>query len=103
VKNLDWTKLLVGFGAGLLTDKVVEYAYVKSGLYEQLGHRSWDDLILNYAGVGLAYYRKELGLGFLTGVNTGLLLSFFDIWLGRVMSGGSLTVRREKLKQLTVK
>jgi len=32
-----------------------------------------------------------------------LLLSFFDIWLGRVMSGGSLTVRREKLKQLTVK
>jgi hypothetical protein len=82
---MDWKNLLMGFAAGLAVDKVVEYGYVASGLYESLGRKSWDDLALNYAGIGLAYYKKDLGLGFLAGVNTGMLLSFFDIWLGRVL------------------
>jgi hypothetical protein len=64
----------LGFAGGLLTDKVVEYLYVASGYYAKTG-QSYDDFALNMIGIGLTAYRKNIGLGFLTGVQTGWLLS----------------------------
>lgn len=76
---------LIGLAGGLLIDKVVEYVYVTSGAYAASGNRSWDDIAEYYAGIALTNFKKELGLGFLTGTVTGAVLSQFDIWLGQVL------------------
>jgi|GEM_PF-4399082 len=75
----------LGLAGGLLMDKVAEYAYVASGAYAASGNLSYDDFALNMAGVGLTAYKKEIGLGFLTGVQAGWLLSTQGIWLGAVL------------------
>lgn len=71
----------LGVVGGLVIDKIAEYAYVTSGMYEASGRKSYDDLALNLAGIGLTAYKKNLGLGFLTGVQAGLFLSLQDISL----------------------
>jgi hypothetical protein len=96
----------LGFAGGIVADKVAEYLYVSSGAYEAAGRISWDDFALNMTGIGLAAYRKNIGLGFLTGVWTGWLLSVFGIVIPtsaapKASSAGK--TRRVKLEELKAK